>query len=174
MSTLTQIRLHAITADPRSYPYYHANASGTNYGANGGLYNRGGRAFPDVSANGAYLKLPVAGKDGHWFGTSLAAPTFASVINLVRVSLITAEQANSVMHADITQINEERAQIGKGPVGFVNPVLYENAWALNDITEGYNPNCGSTGFPAIEGWDPSTGLGTPNYPKLLRLFKSLP
>ena len=67
-----------------SYPYYHANASGTNYGAGGGIYNRAGRGYPDVSANGAYLNAYVAGDLGNWFGTSLAAPIFASVITLVR------------------------------------------------------------------------------------------
>ena len=45
---------------------------------------------------------------------------------------------------------------------------------LNDITNGPNPNCGSSGFPAVPGWDPVTGLGTPNYPKMLKLFLSLP
>jgi len=30
-------------------------------------------------------------------------------------------------------------------------------------------------LPSIAlGWDPSTGLGTPNYPKMLELFLSLP
>lgn len=65
------------------YPYYYANASGTNYGENGGIYARGGRGYPDVAANGAYLNAFVAGELGQWFGTSLAAPIFASVITLV-------------------------------------------------------------------------------------------
>ena len=30
------------------------------------------------------------------------------------------------------------------------------------------------GFSAVEGWDPVTGLGTPNYPKMLEYFMSLP
>ena len=67
----------------KSYPYYYANASGTNYGADGGIYARGGRGIPDVSANGAYLNVNVAGDLGNWFGTSLASPIFASVITLI-------------------------------------------------------------------------------------------
>ncbi|KXL48240.1 hypothetical protein M433DRAFT_8179 [Acidomyces richmondensis BFW] len=137
--------------DP-GYPYYYANASGTNYGEGGGIYARGGRAMPDVSANGAWLNAIVAGSLGNWFGTSLAAPIFSSVLTL---------------------INEELAKVGKGPVGFVNPALYENPWVLNDITSGPNPNCGTDGFPAVQGWDPSTGLGTPNYPRMLDLFLHL-
>ena len=36
------------------------------------------------------------------------------------------------------------------------PALYANAWALNDITEGVNPNCGQKGFEAGKGWVSST------------------
>jgi len=45
---------------------------------------------------------------------------------------------------------------------------------MNDITEGNNPGCGSDGFKAVKGWDPLTGLGTPNYPAMEKLFLSLP
>jgi hypothetical protein len=57
------------------------------------------------------------------------------------------------------QINEERDAVGKGPVGFINPVLYSHAGinALHDVVNGSNPNCNSSGFPAVPGWDPSTG-----------------
>lgn len=44
---------------------------------------------------------------------------------------------------------------------------------FNDIVNGSNPNCGSSGFSAVKGWDPVTGLGTPKYPKLLELFLRL-
>ena len=72
------------------------------------------------------------------------------------------------------QINEQRYQIGKGPVGFVPPVLYAHPEVLNDITNGTNVGCGTEGFHAASGWDPATGLGTPNYPRMLSLFLSLP
>lgn len=74
----------------------------------------------------------------------------------------------------ITLINQERQTAGKGPVGFLNPVLYANPGVLTDIKNGSNPNCGSSGFKAVSGWDPITGLGTPNYPALLKLYLSLP
>lgn len=134
-------------------PYYVANAEATNIGANGGIYNRAGRGFPDVSANGAQLLFYIDEKRSHSFGTSLAAPIWGSVITL---------------------INEERTAIGKGPVGFLNPTLYSNSWVFNDIKNGSNPGCGSKGFAAVENWDPVTGLGTPNFPNLLKLFLSLP
>lgn len=138
--------------DP-GHPYYIANSDASNIGANGGIYNRAGRAYPDVSANGANFRMFTNLTNEHWYGTSLAAPLWASVITL---------------------INEERGMAGKGPVGFINPTLYENAWALTDIKNGSNPNCGSSGFAAVEGWDPVTGLGTPDYPALLRVFMQLP
>ena len=71
-------------------------------------------------------------------GTSASTPIFASIIN---------------------RINEERLAVGKNPVGFVNPTLYANPWALNDITNGTNPGCGTVGFSAVPGWDPVSGLG---------------
>ncbi|KAF8860460.1 subtilisin-like protein [Acephala macrosclerotiorum] len=63
---------------------------------------------------------------------------------------------------------------GKSAVGFINPVLYANPKALNDIKKGTNPGCGTKGFSAVSGWDPLTGLGTPNYPAPLKVFVALP
>jgi tripeptidyl-peptidase-1 len=138
--------------DPK-LPFYTVNNDATNIGANGGVYNRAGRGFPDVSANGANFMAYNDQTDFPWYGTSLAAPQWGSIMTL---------------------INEERTAIGKGPVGFINPVLYENPWVLNDINNGSNPGCDGPGFEAVQGWDPVTGLGTPNFPKMLALFLSLP
>ncbi|EJT70735.1 hypothetical protein GGTG_11758 [Gaeumannomyces tritici R3-111a-1] len=74
----------------------------------------------------------------------------------------------------LTLINEKRMAAGKSAVGFVNAVLYEHPEALNDITSGKNPGRGTEGFEAVQGWDPVTGLGTPNYHKMLELFMGLP
>ncbi|KAK4494732.1 hypothetical protein PRZ48_014088 [Zasmidium cellare] len=138
--------------DP-GHPYYIANADASNIGENGGIYNRAGRGYPDVSANGAYLPTPINGTVYRFSGASLAAPLWASVITL---------------------LNQQRTIAGKGPIGFINPILYSHPWVLNDIVNGTNAGCGSSGFKAVPGWDPVTGLGTPNYPKMLELFLSLP
>ncbi|RAK75328.1 S53 family peptidase [Aspergillus fijiensis CBS 313.89] len=132
------------------YPYYKGAA---NIGKNGGLYNRLGRGYPDVAANGDNIAMFNAGEYILEGGTSASTPIFSSVIN---------------------RIIEKRIAAGKGPVGFLNPVLYRNADALNDITNGTNPGCGTDGFSTAPGWDPVTGLGTPNFPKLLEVFLSLP
>ncbi|KAL9095883.1 MAG: hypothetical protein Q9165_001880 [Trypethelium subeluteriae] len=149
------------------YPYYSGlanstgdihdiftrpNATQLRAGTNG-IYNRIGRGVPDVAANGDNGATYVAGAfilDG---GTSQSTPIFASIIN---------------------RIVEERIKVGKGPLGFLNPALYANPSMLNDITNGTNPGCGTLGFSSVPGWDPVTGLGTANYPKMLKYFLSLP
>ncbi|KAI8969572.1 peptidase S8/S53 domain-containing protein [Trametes punicea] len=111
-----------------------------------GKYNASGRGFPDVSAQGVKVEYIMNGTEWLFTGTSVSSPIFASVIALLNDELVTA---------------------GKPPLGFLNPWLYQNASsALNDITSGSNPGCGTNGFPAEPGWDPVTGLGTPNYAKL--------
>ena len=112
--------------------------------------------MPQISANGKNVAC-------YWYaryqprafcgGTSTATPIWAGLIN---------------------RIVEERIKIGKGPVGFINPVLYQHPEVLNDITNGTNPGCNTEGVSAVEGWDPVTGLGTPNYKKMLELWLSLP
>jgi len=89
----------------QSLPYYEVNADATNIGENGGIYNRIGRGYPDVSANGAFLLTYVNLTQGTYFGTSLSSPIFGAVITL---------------------LNEERTAVGKGPIGFINPALYES------------------------------------------------
>ncbi|KAI1827579.1 peptidase S8/S53 domain-containing protein [Xylaria intraflava] len=124
-----------------------------NYGPN--VYNNSGKArgFPDVAAIGLNVATVWNGTTSGVGGTSASAPIFASIVTL---------------------LNEERLAIGKGPIGFLNPTLYRHPEAFNDITIGGNPGCGTEGFKATPGWDPVTGLGTPNYEKLLPIFLSLP
>lgn len=81
----------------------------------------------------------------------------------------------------IALINAERlaekdadGQPVKGTVGFINPVLYAYPEILNDVVSGSNPGCGTPGFKCQKGWDPVTGLGTPNYAKMSAKFNSLP
>eukprot|EP00439_Symbiodinium_sp_Y106_P033417 s6347_g4.t1 len=81
-----------------------------------------------------------------------------------------------IFAAIISHLNVERLARGMPPMGFINPWLYQNSDVFNDVTEGAN-NIGRTndygpqekyGYSAAEGWDPVTGLGTPNYPKMLQ------
>ncbi|RDX54178.1 subtilisin-like protein [Lentinus brumalis] len=116
-----------------------------------GRYNTSGRAFPDVSLHGVDYLIHYAGKYKSVVGTSTAAPTFASIIALLNDQLLTA---------------------GKPKLGFLNPLLYSStsAAAFTDITSGSNPGCGTDGFSSDVGWDPVTGLGTPDYSDLLEVI----
>ncbi|KAK4154902.1 peptidase S8/S53 domain-containing protein [Chaetomidium leptoderma] len=76
--------------------------------------------------------------------------------------------------AMVALINGERMRAGKGPVGFINPVLYAHPDMFEDVVEGKNPGCGTQGFNAVKGWDPVTGLGSPNYERMKRVFMALP
>ncbi|EKD20175.1 uncharacterized protein L3040_004045 [Drepanopeziza brunnea f. sp. 'multigermtubi'] len=132
--------------------YHHHVENGNFSSVTGGLYHHGGRGYPDVGAVG---DRQVVYSNGSWWlvgGTSLSAPVWGAVLNL---------------------INEERIAAGKGTVGFIHPILYQHPEVFTDITVGSNPGCGSAGFPTAEGWDPVTGLGSPIFPKLLELLMSI-
>ncbi|KAH8880604.1 alkaline serine protease [Thozetella sp. PMI_491] len=132
--------------------YHHFVVDGNFSSVTGGVYHHGGRAYPDVAAVGD-RQVVYAG--GSWWlvgGTSLSSPVWGAILTLV---------------------NEERLAAGKSTLGFIHPTLYAHPEAFNDITNGSNPGCGTTGFPAAPGWDPVTGLGSPNYPVLLELLKGI-
>ncbi|KAH9844650.1 Pro-kumamolisin, activation domain [Teratosphaeria destructans] len=122
------------------------------YGADRFNNSQNTRGLPDISANGANYVVAI---DGEWalvYGTSASSPTLGSILTL---------------------INEARLEAGKSTIGFINPVAYANPSVFNDVTQGGNEGCGTAGFSASPGWDPVTGLGTPNYPKMLDLWLSL-
>jgi tripeptidyl-peptidase I len=138
-------------------PDYQANAVGFYYQYytpdkyNLRQYNdsQKARGFPDISANGTNYVITVDSQLGLVYGTSASSPVFGAIITI---------------------ISNERIAASKGPVRFLNPTLYAFPSALNDITLDWNQGCGTQGFRAVKGWDPLTGLGTPNYPKLLEVF----
>lgn len=68
---------------------------------------------------------------------------------------------------------------GLSSLGFLNPMLYANPDALTDTTQGVQGGCKIDGeqvdgFPAVVGWDAVTGLGSPNYERLLAVVMALP
>ncbi|KAF9816777.1 hypothetical protein IEO21_03857 [Rhodonia placenta] len=109
-----------------------------------GLYNASGRGFPDVAAYAVYYDVFIARELIAVNGTSAATPVWASVVTLLNDRLMAA---------------------GKPVLGFLNPWLYAGgASALTDIVSGNNRACANdTGFDAAVGWDPITGLGTPDF-----------
>ncbi|KAI8982751.1 tripeptidyl peptidase A [Trametes punicea] len=114
-----------------------------------GLFNPNGRAIPDVAAQADLFRIFLSGVPVSIGGTSAAAPTFTGIVTL---------------------LNSARLSKGLPPLGFLNPLIYAiqsaDPTAFNDITVGNNPGCGTPGFNATKGWDPITGVGTPNFGKL--------
>ncbi|KAF8264387.1 subtilisin-like protein [Lactarius quietus] len=115
-----------------------------------GLYNASGRGIPDVAAQATGFRIFHNGFEVPDSGTSGSSPIVAGIISL---------------------LNDYRISTGNPPLGFLNPWLYGGGLAgLNDITRGSNLGCGTPGFPAIVGWDPITGLGTPDFERLLQIL----
>jgi len=118
------------------------------------FYNNSGRGTPDVAALGMGFQVVVSGEVQTVGGTSASAPTFSGIIAL---------------------LNDQRLSAGKSPLGFLNPWLYQtqaaHADAFFDVTVGNNQHgcCGLVGFKCAPGWDPVTGLGTPNFAVLSKL-----
>jgi kumamolisin len=112
-----------------------------------------GRGLPDVAANAAGYRMFFRGKEFHADGTSVVAPLWAGLITL---------------------INQRLTLKGGKPVGFLNPVIYGAegfAAALRDIREGNNDIDGKHMlYHARPGWDPCTGLGSPDGVKLLQVL----
>ncbi len=113
------------------------------------LNNR--RGVPDVSAAADPTTQMAYYVNGGWQvigGTSASTPLWAGII------------------ADANQMAGHS-------LGFINPGLYKVAMSSNynqdfhDITIGDNSYGGVQGAPAVEGWDASSGLGTPNAEKLV-------
>ncbi|KIJ66022.1 hypothetical protein HYDPIDRAFT_174767 [Hydnomerulius pinastri MD-312] len=121
------------------------------------IWNASGtsRGLPDIAANGANYVVAIDGGFELVYGTSCASPVSGAIF---------------------TMINDARLAVGKKPIGFINPTIYSSdfAGAFNDITMGGNQGCGTAGFTAVPGWDPVTGLGTPNFPKLVAKWLLLP
>jgi subtilase family serine protease len=111
------------------------------------------RGVPDVSAAAdpfTGLGIYLAGQWTLAGGTSASAPVWAAITAIAN-------------------------QMAGHPLGFINPGLYKLAASstyqqdFHDVVKGDNTNAGAKvqGYPAVNGWDPVTGLGTPNAEKLI-------
>merc|ERR1712137_206218 len=114
----------------------------------------GGRATPDVSALAEQYEVVTSGPFGSGEtiavgGTSASTPTWGAIISLLNEECLSASG-------------------GSKTLGFVNPLLYQNADAFNDITKGSNAigENSASGWKCTVGWDAVTGLGTPKFTSL--------
>ena len=113
---------------------------------------------PDISTLGHNLLFVLGGVLGTVDGTSASGPVAAGLLTL---------------------INDALLHQGLPPLGLVNPLLYSLAAsqpaAFNDIVMGSNfdgdwqPQCAQYdslcpyGFTTQPGWDPVSGIGSPNF-----------
>ena len=129
-------------------------------------------AFQASAGTGAlvYLSLPPDGNDSNinqtgWYdigGTSLSCPQWAGLVAI-------ADQIN-------------KAKYGQTGLGLINPALYKLAsnpaayaadffdvahTAVAGVENNNQEDPSIPGYPATQGWDPVTGLGTPNAAALI-------
>mmetsp|Transcript_19646 Transcript_19646/g.21860 ORF Transcript_19646/g.21860 Transcript_19646/m.21860 type:complete len:590 (+) Transcript_19646:17-1786(+) len=126
------------------------------------IYPSTKRGYADISGVGSRVMIWINGEAFPEAGTSASTPIVAGIITL---------------------LNDKRLDAGKKPLGFLNPLLYkmqaENPSAYQDITEGTNKCtsggvCCKDGYGCSKGWDPPTGLGTPNYGEMAKYIANLP
>ena len=109
----------------------------------------GGRGVPDVAGNAdpdSGYRIITGGQVGIIGGTSAVAPLWAGIV---------------------AGLNATR----KAPLGQIHAQLYGDPAALRDIVSGNNKS-GMIGFEAGKGWDPCTGLGSPDAGRLKALLGS--
>jgi subtilase family serine protease len=128
------------------------------------------RGLPDISMHAnpltgalVYLSLPPDGLSGMncggtpcstgWYdigGTSLSSPEWAGLVAI----------AAQIKGHGLGLINDDLYELASDPATY--------AADFHDITEGSNAvNPDVPGFSAGTGWDPTTGLGTPNAAELI-------
>ena len=115
-------------------------------------YNRSCRGTPDVSALAEEYQV-ISG--GYWSGiggTSASCPMFAGMVGLLN---------------NVRLLNNKT-------LGYINPLLYAHSDAFVDIVKGDNDDKKiDYGWYCAKGWDPATGLGTPNFGKLLEIVRAI-
>jgi len=124
-------------------------------------FNSTNRGFPDIAALGHNYLIYLGGRWSLVDGTSCSSPVIAGMVALW---------------------NDWLLNNNKTTLGFINPLLYQMFEAdptnFKDITTGNNKcteaKCCQYGFPTATGWDAVTGLGAPNYGKMMSYIQANP
>jgi subtilase family serine protease len=124
-------------------------------------------AFQASSATGAlvYLSLPPDGNDSNinrtgWYdigGTSLSCPQWAGLVAI-------ADQLNG---GGLGLINPALYKVASNPAKYAADFFDINHTAVAGVANDNQEDPSIPGYPAGNGWDPVTGLGTPNAAALI-------
>ena len=175
----------SLTATHLAGAYVSETAWNDEFGASGGgfstLYARPWyqRGFNSSAARG----VPDVSYSGDVNNGLLIAWSQGVAANVGDIFIFGGTSAGSPQWAAITALADQNAHHA---LGFLNPGLYRLArgplysYVFHDISSGNNSVMMSdangnpvsiTGFKATTGWDPVTGLGTPNVAHLLRFLR---
>jgi subtilase family serine protease len=173
----THLNANFTTGAYQSETVWNNSGENPNFGAGGGgfstFYQRpfyqylvrtgsSSRGVPDVTYNGDLYGGVLAVWSSSGQGADL-------------VFIFGGTSAGTQQWAGITALADQAAG---HRLGFLNPALYAigasplDSYAFHDITVGNNSwdVSGVTGYPAARGWDPASGLGSPNAAHLIRLL----
>jgi len=131
--------------------YQNSLPPGSNTGAN--THNM--RGIPDVGMESSSRTGVLVYDGGSWYivgGTSVASPTFAAVVAI-------ADQVNG---APLGFLNDALYKIGNNPARYANDFFDVTTGNNDQFQDPQDPN-----YAATPGWDPVTGLGTPNAANLV-------
>lgn len=182
----TILSKQATTSFPTDDPWV-TSVGGTSLNRSGTstfqetAWNSGGGGFSSFFSTPSYqqtlpasLQQELKNRRGVPDVSGDANPSTGLAIYLGGWQLGGGTSASAPLWAAITAIAD---QMAGHALGFLNPTLYKLAASgsyaqdFHDITQGNNTQDvnGTTvpGYAAVQGWDPITGLGSPNAEKLL-------
>jgi subtilase family serine protease len=182
---VTGVGATSLTAAQPNGTYQSETAWNDAYGSTGGGYSTLFKrpAFQNGFVKSAYRGVPDVAYSGDVNNGLLVAWSGGDPTQVGTFYLFGGTSAGSPQWAAITALADQK---DGHPVGYINPELYTLAHGplysslFHDTTSGNNTvsltdsnnnTVNITGFSAVKGWDPVTGLGTPNVAHLLQYLK---
>jgi subtilase family serine protease len=141
------------------------------------------RNVPDVAMEGDFdnyvctqFENPTC--QGGWAGTSFAAPRWAGLMALANQQAV----ATGIVQPGqglgfLNQTVPGTYSIGESPdYSSVFHIIStgDNNCYISGLQSPYYPNCGTTGYNAVSGYNLATGWGSPNGPTLIQALAPMP
>ena len=182
---VTAVGATSLTAEQPNGTYESETAWNDEYGSSGGGYsNIYSRPAYQIGFNSTrHRGEPDVAYSGDVNNGLLIAWSQGDPANVGQIYLFGGTSAGSPQWAAITALAD---QADGHRLGFLNPGLYALARTslykkvFHDVTTGNNSVAETdangnevdiAGYPATKGWDPVTGLGTPDVTQLIKYLK---